>query len=111
MADRDPPPPASFEERVEGWIRTMLSESLLGPLLAVLLGHLVAFLAPLILLGWRDRNLAALAALSILLVGSVSALHRDWRRYRRPGPIGGALLVTWSVAGVAAWAAGRYGIL
>jgi hypothetical protein len=111
-AGRDAPdPPGSFEERVEGWIRTMLGEPLLGPLFAVLVAHLVAFLAPVIVLAIRDRHIAALGALAILLVGSGSALLRDAKRYGRPGPLGGTLLAAWLLAGTAAWAAGHYGIL
>jgi hypothetical protein len=109
--DAPPSSPGSFEERIEGWIRTMLGEPLLGPLFAVLMAHGIAFLAPVIVLAIRDRHLAALGLLSILLVGSGSALMRDARRYRRPGPIGGTLTAVWLLAGAAAWAAGRYGIL
>jgi len=101
--------PNSLEERIEGWIRTMLSESMLGPLFAVILGHAVAFLIPVIVLALRDRNLAALGALAILLVGSGGALRRDWQLYRRPGPIGGTLLVVWSLGFAVSYAAAHYG--
>lgn len=103
-------PPASLEERIEGWIRFFLSESMLGPLFVVILCHLIAFLVPAILLGLRDRNPAGLGALAILLVMSGSALHRDWQRYRRPGPIGGTLLAIWAGALAASWVAARTGI-
>ena len=100
----------SIEERIERLIRTMWAESLLGPLLVVILGHLVAFLVPAIVLGFRDRSLPALAAIAILLVASGAALHRDWRRYRRPGPIGTTVLIVWALAAPVSWAAARYGV-
>ena len=104
-------PPGSLEERIEGWIRVMLAESMLGPLLFVILCHAGAFLAPALVLAFRDRHLAALALVSILVVATGSALHRDWQRYRRPGPIGGVALAAWTIGGVMAWLAGRFGIL
>ena len=88
----------------------MLGEPMLRPLLFVILCHVVAFLTPVAVLGLRDRHLAALALLAILLVSSGSALLEDWRRYRRPGPIGGSLLVTWALTAIVAVLAARYGI-
>ena len=121
MADppRDPfgPPPGdlppdrpALEERVEGWIRTMLSDSMLGPLYAVLLGHGVAFFAPVLLLSVRDGSPFGLAALAILVVASGSVIVNDFQRYRRPGPLGGTVLAIWGLSAAAAWAADHYGI-
>ncbi len=110
MDARHPMPPRSLEERVEGVIRTLLGDSTLQPLFVVILGHVVAFLAPVVVLALRDRSVFALAALAIMLVASVSALWRDWQQYRRPGPIGGTLLIVWVLTAGAAGAAAHYGI-
>lgn len=107
----EPPEAPPTDSRVEGWIRTMLSDSLLRPLYAVLLGHGIAFFAPILLFAFRDRNLFGLAGIAILIVGSGSILQRDWQRYRRPGPLGGTLLAVWSVSIAAAAAANHYNIL
>ena len=88
----------------------MLHETMLGPLLAVMVGHVVAFLVPVIVLATRDRSLFAMAGLLILLVVSGGRVFSDFRQYRRPGPIGGSLLVIWSLAGAASAAAVYYGI-
>ena len=39
------PAPPLADSRVEGWIRTLLTDSMLRPLYAVLLGHGIAFFA------------------------------------------------------------------
>lgn len=93
---------------LEGWIRTLRGDALLQPLLVVIVGHIVAFLVPLCLLAARDHNPFAALALSILLVASGAALYEDWRRIRRPGPIGGILLIIWTLAAVASVVASRF---
>lgn len=108
--ERNAPRPASLEQRVEGWIRVMLHEPMLRPLFAVLLGHAVAFLVPVLVLAGRERNPFAAAALALLIVGSLLRLHSDWQHYRRPGPLGGTLLAMWANAAAAAFAAAHYGI-
>ena len=103
MNPRETPPPRSpAHERVEGWIRTMSGDVMLQPLLAVIVGHAIAFLVPVCLLAVRDRNPFAALALLILLFGSGSTLYGDWRHLGRPGPIGWTLLIGWSITGAAA---------
>ena len=99
------------DSRVEGWIRTLLSDSMLRPLYAVLLGHGVAFFSPILLFAFRDRNLFGLAGIAILIVASGSILQRDWQLYRRPGPLGGTLLAIWGLSTACAAAANHYKIL
>lgn len=89
----------------------MLSDSMLGPLYAVMLGHGVAFFAPILLFAFRDRSLFALASIAILMVSSGSVLQRDWERYRRPGPLGGTLLALWMLSAAAAVLANHYKLL
>ena len=103
--------PPLVDSRVEGWIRTLLSDALLGPLYAVLLGHGVAFFTPMLLFAFRDKSLFGLAGIAILMVSSGSVLLRDWERYRRPGPLGGTLPAVWGLSSIAAALTNHYGLL
>ena len=96
--DEPEPTPSDARERIEGWIRTMRGDIMLQPLLAVIAGHAIAFLVPVCLFAVRDRNPFAALALAILLVASGATLYGDWQRFRRPGPIGGTLLIIWVLA-------------
>jgi hypothetical protein len=96
-----------FERRAD----ELLRESTLWPLWLVLIGHAVAFLAPVLVFAVRDRGLPAMAALAILLVATGGRVRSDLVERRRIGLLTRILLATWLVAGAAAWAAGRWGVL
>jgi hypothetical protein len=94
----------SGEERLEAWLRPFLDDSLLWPVLAVAIGMVATNLAPLFVLAFRDRHLAAIAALGLLAAlgarGAVVVLRR-----RRLGPVGGAVV---AIAAIAALEAAAY---
>lgn len=92
------------------WVLPFLREPTLWPVLAVLVAHGAAFLAPLLLLGLRDHRAGALAALTAAVLASAGAGAREWARRGRPGGVGLLLAATWSLGGAGAIAADRYGL-
>src|SRR5215470_6396111 len=100
----DPEGKLPFTER---WIVPFVREPLLWPVTAVLVAHAVAFLAPIQILALRDRRIAALAALALLLVLSGTAVRKELARIHRPGVVCALLGVIWVFAAVLAVVADR----
>lgn len=96
-----------FERRAD----EVLRESTLWPLWIVLMGHAVAFLAPVVVFALRDRGIPALAALAILLVGTGARVRGDLAVRGGVGLLTRILLVTWVFAVAAAWGGARLGVL
>lgn len=96
--------------RVEHFLRMLLGESMLMPVLLVILGHAVAFFAPVLLFALRDRSLYALAALAPIIVLFLSAVYRDARERRLRATTGVASLI-WVLSVLAAYFGDRYGII
>ena len=94
----------------ERWIMPFVREPLLWPVTIVLVAHAIAFLAPIQILALRDRRIAALAALALLLVLSGTAVRKELARIHRPGVVCALLGVTWGFAAVLAVVADRTGI-
>ena len=84
-----------------------LEESTRWPVLIVVLVHVAALLAPLILRSLRDRGVAAMAAMALLIVLSLRVFVGDSRR-RRFGPLSGLILVTWMLSAVIAYFADQW---
>jgi predicted ABC-type exoprotein transport system permease subunit len=93
---------------VERWILPALRETALLPVVLVVVGHLVAFMAPMWIFALRDRALGALFALLALLVLSLECVRFEWRRYGRPALLSGWISGTWLASIAAAWACHRY---
>ena len=115
MPERTPPPPRAEDPEshlpfAERWIAPFVREPLLWPVAFVIVAHAVAFLAPLLLLGVRDRRLLWLGALAGILVLSGSAAHAEFTRLRRPGVVCGLLATIWLFAIATAVVAHRTGI-
>jgi Ni/Fe-hydrogenase subunit HybB-like protein len=114
MRERGSEPPPELDDRsvpfVERWIAPFLREPMLWPVAIVVVAHAVAFLAPVLLLALRDRRLAALGALTGLLVLSGAAVRSELARLHRPGVVCGLLGATWALSVVAAITAHRTGI-
>lgn len=96
-----------FSER---WLAPFVREPLLWPVTFVIIAHAVAFLAPVLLLGLRDRRLSALGALAGIVVLSGAAVRAEIARQRRPGMVCALLATTWAFAVLVAIAAHRTGI-
>jgi hypothetical protein len=108
--ERIPDPDTDHLPFTERWLAPFVREPLLWPVTAVLVAHAVAFLAPIQILALRDRRIAALAALALLLVLSGTAVRRELARIHRPGVVCALLGVIWVFAAVLAVVADRTGI-
>ena len=69
-----------------------------------------AFLTAALLLALRDRGVAALAALAILLFMSGRVVTYEWKCRGRPAALGGVVLATWLLSSALAVVSDRYGI-
>ena len=94
----------------DSWIRPYVVESTLWPVLIVVLAHIAAFVAPVVLFALRDRRIPSMAALAVLLVASGSAIGVDVAK-RRVGLITGLVLAAWAITGLFAYFAGRWHLI
>ncbi len=109
MSEEIPDPaPEHRPTIVERAIATLFEESTLWPLLAVVLGHVAAFLTPVVILALRDRRPSAGVALLGAIVLSGLAVRAEWSRAGRPGPQAAFVVLSWLLTGVLAWAANRW---
>ena len=95
---------------VDRWILPAVREPTLWALLLVMIGHVVAFVAPALLFAVRDGYIGARMAVLALLVLTFGCVRFEIRRHRRPDLLSAILLVTWLASGAAAWACNRYGL-
>ncbi|MEM7411539.1 MAG: hypothetical protein AAF430_15005 [Myxococcota bacterium] len=101
--------------RGEGWIDRLVlpfvREPTLWPIGLVLLGHAIAFLAPLLVLAVRDR--AWLAALGVLVTATLSvlALRREQRLTGGFGAWAAVTGATWALSIAGAVVAARWGLV
>lgn len=93
---------------VERWILPYASESALWPVLVVVLAHVAAFTAPLVLFALRDGSGAAGGVLAALALASLLLLRFEWRHWGRPGALAGMLAAAWLLTAAAAWLAHHY---
>jgi hypothetical protein len=97
--------PKSFDD----WLASFASESTLRPVLIVALGCFAAVGAGALISAVRGRNLAAIAALALLALGTADLWQRDLRR-RRFGPASRLALALWLLSAAAAAGAVAVGI-
>ncbi len=105
---------APRESRVDALVDRLLlpfvDEPTLWPVLLVVVGHAVAFAAPVLLLALRDGRAAGFAGLTALLLPTAATLGYEVRRRGRPGALSGVWLATWVASGCAAAVADHYGL-
>jgi hypothetical protein len=94
---------------LEDWLAHFLTDPMLRPVLVVAIGCFTALGAGAILLAIQGRSLPALAALTLLALGTADLLQRDLRR-RRFGRAVRLVLALWTLSGLAAAAAVAFGI-
>lgn len=107
MVETDPEAdPTPFER----WVLPYIEDSTLWPVLIVVLGHLVAFVAPVILMAVRDRWFPAIGALTGLLLLTTFATIEEVRGRGRPGAQTAILAVAWTLCAGGAFVADHYGV-
>jgi hypothetical protein len=109
MSEEIPDPaPERSPTIVERAIATLFEESTLWPILVVVLGHVAAFLAPVVILALRERRPSAGVAFVGAIVLSGLAVRAEWSRAGRPGPQAAFVALAWLLTGVFAWAANHW---
>jgi hypothetical protein len=93
----------------ERHLRVFFEEAALWPVLVAAAGGLGTLLAWLLVTGLRTRKPLFLLGIAVLVVASAEQVRRDWQG-RRPGLLGGSLLVLWALALAIAALTARYGI-
>lgn len=88
-----------------------VQDSTLWPVLLVVIAHIVAFVAPVMLLAVRDRILGPILTLLILCGLSGRVFAYDWRARRRPGPFSWIVVSCWLGSVVAAYFADLHDFL
>lgn len=109
---------AESEEQVEAgrdtwvdrYLLIFLRESTLWPILLVIVGHVVAFMVPVLLLSIRERRISAIACLLLLGFFTVNIVRFDVGREGRPAALSILALATWALSGCVAWVAHDTGI-
>ena len=98
----EPDPEDEREPRsLDDWLGSFARDSGLRPVLVVALGCFAAIGAGALLLAVRGRSLPAIAALTLLALGSADLLQRDLRR-RRFGPASRLVAALWLLSALAA---------
>ena len=110
-----PPTQSEREPEDELWVDRYLMpairEPTLLPLLLVFIGHIVAFLAPLLLFAIRDGSFGSQLGLLLIVFLTQGPVRFEFGRKRRPYPLSWILLATWVTSGLTAWACDHYKLL
>lgn len=109
-SDLEPESDAPEEDWVDRFILVFVHESMLWPILVVIIGHVVVFTAPALLLAMRDRRASAFAALLLLAFFSVQIVRFDLRRSGRLAALSALVSVVWVLSVAVAWVAHKTGI-
>ena len=95
---------------IERWVLYWVRESTLWPVLVVMVGHVVALGAPLMIWSVRDGSWASAATLAGLAALSAAGVRTEIRARQRPGALTGLVLASWLLTAGGAWLADRTGI-
>ena len=96
---------------VDRYIISALREPTLGPLVLVVIGVVVAFIAPALLFAIRAGRVYSIMALLILGFGSFAIVRFDIGRHRRPAIFSKVIFATWLASCAGAWACDHWGLL
>jgi MFS-type transporter involved in bile tolerance (Atg22 family) len=96
---------------VDRWILPALCELTLLPIVLVVVGHLVAIIAPTLINALRDHEIGAQMAVIGLMVLTFGCVRFEVRRHGRPALLSAWIGATWLTSIAAAWACNRYSIL
>ncbi len=95
---------------VDRWILSALRDSSLLPLVLVAVGHMAAFITPMLIFALRDRRIGAQMAMFALITLTFGCVRFEVRRHGRPGLLSAWIGTTWLTALAAAWACNRYSL-
>lgn len=101
MSDGAAPQRADDEaglDKVDRFVLIFLRESTLWPILIVIVGHIVVFIAPVLLLATRDRRPSAMAMTVVLGWLSFSLVRFDRKRSGKLAQLSALALVVWMLA-------------
>jgi hypothetical protein len=90
--------------RLERAVLPYLREQTLWPVLVAILAHIIALLAPLLVLGLRDGHRWALLGVAVFATGSLAAVGFELRERRRPGLVAVFFAVVWCLCAAGALA-------
>ncbi|MBW2578229.1 MAG: hypothetical protein JRE38_09200 [Deltaproteobacteria bacterium] len=96
---------------VDRWILPALRELTLLPIVLVIVGHLVAVVAPALISALRDRETGGQMAVFGLMVLTFGCVRFEVRRHGRPALLSAWIGATWLTSIAAAWVCNRYSIL
>ena len=96
---------------VERWVLPYVDIPALLPVLIAVMGHIVILAALVVLEAWRSRNPFAIAAVAVLLAGTLRVLIEEWRRLGRLGPLSATLAGGWAATIATVALANHYGFL
>jgi hypothetical protein len=109
VGDRDPGRDEEAPRSADDWLGRFVTDPTLRPVLVVAFGCFTALGAGAILLAVRGRSLPAIAALTLLALGTADLAQRDLRR-RRFGPLSRMAAALWILSAAAAVAALELGL-
>lgn len=93
------------------WIMPYLRDSSLWPVLIVLVVHVVAFVAPVMLYAVRDRRAGPIVALVILALLTLRGFRWEIHSRKKFGAISWLIVTTWIASCIAAYCANLYDFL
>lgn len=106
--------PVSDSENPQGvdmWIMPYLRDSTLWPVLIVLIVHVVAFVAPVMLYAVRDRRGGPIVALVILALLTLRGFRWEIHSRKKFGAISWLIVTIWIASCIAAYWANFYDFL
>jgi hypothetical protein len=95
---------------LDAWVAPYVRDPTLWPVLIVVIVHVIAFLAPALLLSVRDRELAAAVTLAAAACVTGLAFVQEIRHRGRPGELAGVLVITWIASAAVAWLADAHAL-
>lgn len=117
MSTEQSPPPEGQEPNDREELRTRdivmryFEDSALWPVLLVILAHVVAVAAFILLLAARDRNFGAIGASGGLVYLTFVIMRWEWRERGKLSTLSITAVVIWILSGVAAYYGHQYHFL
>ncbi|MEE3326783.1 MAG: hypothetical protein VX252_05590 [Myxococcota bacterium] len=96
-------PPHREELRARDIVMRYFEDSALWPVLLVIIAHIVAVAAFILLLAARDRNFGAIGASGGLVYLSFVIMRWEWREKKMLHTLSITVVVIWILSGIAAY--------